>query len=474
MSQPHPPSDRSPVRRDRWQSFLVGWTVFAVLVVAWLWWFNHAGWDRQVFVLQDDGAPPESFWVSARRNLLLVHLSLARAYPWLLLAPYVVWAATRFSLERDHLRRRAFIQVLLAAGFVTGCQALNRQVAAGRPLRLIVAVTETSSTGKLADAAPGETVTRLRKELRVNPTADFEHWPAEVDATVRVDSDGQLDVRTNTAPEAGRSLVWQSEPGTDIPPEMTPDDLMVPHAWLWRGRVQSAALDLFVFGSLCGLGHALHFRRRWQEREQRAAALESSLARARLHALQAQLQPHFLFNTLNSITALVRQNPPAAEEMLVSLSDLLRLALSQATRPCSSLREELKFLQLYLDIQQTRFGDRLRFEQDIQPELLDCAVPSLLLQPLVENALRHGLEPAGRPGTVRITGRRHAGFLELQVADDGVGCPALVRGQARLGVGLANVQERLRAMFEERASLTFANGAAGGLVVGLRLPETAA
>lgn len=472
MSDSTPPTDRSSVRQDRWRAFLVGWSVFVVVVVV-LWWVvGRAGPSEEIFVLRNEGGPPETFWVTARRNLVLAHLSLARAYPWLLLAPYVIWATTRFSLEREHLRRRLLIQGLLAAAFVASCQWWNHHLTSGRPLRLIVAVTETSSQGRNADGSLVETVTRLRQELRVSPTAKPETAPPQVSTKVRAGAGGEGITQPGELDPRDESFAWQHAGGGTESGAAA--DMPLPFGLFWRGRLASTALDLLVFAALCGLGHAVHYRHRWQEREQRAAALEASLARARLHALQAQLQPHFLFNTLNSITALVRQNPPAAEEMLTSLSDLLRLALSQATQPWSSVREELRFLQLYLDLQQMRFGDRLRFEQAFAPELLDCVVPSLLLQPLVENAIRHGLEPAGRPGTVRVLGRREGNAVELTVMDDGVGCPALVVGTAQLGVGLTNVRERLRTMFDHGAALTFAAGEAGGLVVCIRLPVTTA
>jgi LytS/YehU family sensor histidine kinase len=234
--------------------------------------------------------------------------------------------------------------------------------------------------------------------------------------------------------------------------------------------MSSAALDLLVFVSLTGLGHAVRYRRGFREREQRAATLEAGLTRARLHLLQAQLQPHFLFNTLNSITALVRQNPAAAEEMLTSLSDLLRLALSQSGREWTTVREELHFLDLYLNLQRMRFGDRLRCEQRVDPAALDCRLPGLLLQSLVENAIRHGLEPTGRPGTIRLSGHRDDTTLELSVEDDGVGCPELETGQNNTGVGIANVRERLTAMYGEKATLMFSKGSSGGLRACIRLP----
>ena len=183
-----------------------------------------------------------------------------------------------------------------------------------------------------------------------------------------------------------------------------------------RPRRTSAALDGFAYIALIGLAHAGVFYRRYREREQQAAVLESRLNQARLRALQAQLQPHFLFNTLNGIATLVRRDPATAEEMLLSLSDLLRIALSSSHRQEIPLREELDFLDRYLAIQRMRFGDRLRVTEEIETSAMDCLVPALLLQPLVENAIRHGLEPSGKLGELRIERLRpDVLFLDVQM-----------------------------------------------------------
>jgi two-component sensor histidine kinase len=461
------PSETSGTRRNRREWFLAGWTIFAAAVVVLLWFAGRNGVGEQVFVLHDENSPREAVWITARRNLLLAHLSLSRTYPWILLAPYVIRAATRFSLERERLLRHGFIQAALAAAFVAGCQVLNERVISGGPRRLIVSVTETSSRVTRTNGMPAGAVTTFRKEFRIAGSGIPD--PAPTNLVFSRTGETTAETAAESGPFHPRvgAFAWQRDFAK--PPESD-----MPFALFWRGRLPSVALDLFMFISLCGLGHAAHFHRRFQERERRAVALESSLARARLHTLQAQLQPHFLFNALNSITALVRQNPPAAEEMLTSLSDLLRLALSQANQPWSTVREELRFLRLYLDIQQMRFGERLQFRQEVDAAVLDCAVPTLLLQPLVENAIRHGIEPSGRTGTVRVAGRRSGSLMELIVEDDGVGCPALVDGTAHPGVGIANVRERLSAMFDSDAMLSFATGTAGGLAVCIRLPARAA
>src|SRR6185436_4469304 len=181
----------------------------------------------------------------------------------------------------------------------------------------------------------------------------------------------------------------------------------------FRSGRWSGAMDAFAYVALLGLAHTGVFYRRYREREQQASLLESRLNQAELRALQAQLQPHFLFNTLNGIATLVRRDAAKAEEMLLSLSDLLRISLSSSRQHEIPLREELDFLGRYLAIQRMRFGDRLRVTEEIEPSAMDCLVPALLLQPLVENAIRHGLEPSGKHGELRIAGARDGEWLRL-------------------------------------------------------------
>jgi sensor histidine kinase YesM len=225
---------------------------------------------------------------------------------------------------------------------------------------------------------------------------------------------------------------------------------------------------VFAYGSLAGLAHAFHFYGRYRERERRALFLESSLAKARLNTLQAQLQPHFLFNTLNAIATLLRRDPAAAEQTLMSLSDLLRLALSQSDRQEISLREEMNFLERYMEIQQTRFGERLRFEQQIDYSTLNCLVPTLLLQPLVENAIRHGLEPSSNPGTIRVTANRQEGALVITVEDDGVGLRSATN--VADGIGLTNLRARLETLYEVQQELKITGGSERGVTVRIKIP----
>jgi two-component system LytT family sensor kinase len=198
----------------------------------------------------------------------------------------------------------------------------------------------------------------------------------------------------------------------------------------------------------------------------RADALERSLLRARLHALDLELRPHFLFNTLNAITALVRSQPSQAERMLITLADLLRVTLGRTGQEVT-VSEELEQLELYLDIQRVRFRERLDVRIEADQEVLSAYVPGMILQPLVENALAHGLAPKTGPGTVQVSVRRDADSIVLRVADDGVGLPpAGVR--ERTGVG--NTRARLRALYGEAQSVTLTSPPTGGTVVEVRLP----
>ena len=174
-------------------------------------------------------------------------------------------------------------------------------------------------------------------------------------------------------------------------------------------------MDVMAYGSMAGLAHAVLFYRRYRERERRALSLESSLSKARLSALQAQLQPHFLFNTLNAIATLLRRDPVAAEATLLSLSELLRLSLNQSESQEIPLRKELRFLEALSPDSADWFRGSLRVDHEIDPAALDCLVPTLILQPLVENAIRHGLEPSDSPGLIRIGRNRRRAQVRMAI-----------------------------------------------------------
>ena len=181
-----------------------------------------------------------------------------------------------------------------------------------------------------------------------------------------------------------------------------------------------------------------------------------------------QLNPHFLFNTLHAISSLMHKDVDAADRMLTRLSDLLRHALESTNTQVVPLREELEFLQRYLEIEQTRFGLRLAVRFDIAPDTLEAEVPNLVLQPLVENAIRHGIEPLASAGQIELYARRETGMLLLQVRDNGKGLPP---GSAlEEGVGLANTRARLQQLYGAGHRLDAGNRPEGGFAVRITIP----
>jgi len=225
--------------------------------------------------------------------------------------------------------------------------------------------------------------------------------------------------------------------------------------------------DWLVYAGIVSSWHAIDSYRRLRDREVQAAALEARLARAQLQTLKAQLQPHFLFNTLHSISALNHEDPKAANRMLARLSSLLRLTLDKDSAQEVPLREELKMLQHYLDIEQIRLGDRLTVNMKIAPGTLDAMTPNLILQPIVENAIRHGIAPFSAPGQIFIEARADDKTLFLEVTDTG---PGLDGKAFNAGIGLNNTQERLQQLYGNAAGLKMANGERRGLVVTISIP----
>ena len=226
-------------------------------------------------------------------------------------------------------------------------------------------------------------------------------------------------------------------------------------------------LNVPVYWLIVGIAHALRLARSARERERHALQLETQLADARLLTLRAQLQPHFLFNSLNTIAVLMREDVDAADRTLVLLSNLLRRALESSAAQEVELGEEISFLELYLAIEATRFSGRLTYAVDVDPPLLDAYVPSLILQPLVENAVRHGLATLGHAGRIEITAARAGDdMLRLTVLDNGVG----MNRNADPGFGLSNTRSRLALLYGSRHSFELDNARDGGLLASLLIP----
>ncbi len=229
--------------------------------------------------------------------------------------------------------------------------------------------------------------------------------------------------------------------------------------------------NLFKYWILV-LGHlGWHYYQAFREREHQAAALATELVQARLQALRMQINPHFLFNTLNTISALIRENPDAAERMVVRLSELFRRTLDRGDVQEVPLREEIEFLKSYLEIEQMRFSDRLTVTFAIEAQTNALLVPHLILQPLVENALRHGIMPREEAGRIEISARVAEGqHLELKVRDNGNGLSPANGTPEREGIGLKNVRSRLAQLYGGAQEFTLGNATGGGVEARIRIP----
>jgi sensor histidine kinase YesM len=229
-------------------------------------------------------------------------------------------------------------------------------------------------------------------------------------------------------------------------------------------------MDIQRYWYVLLITQAIAFYGKYQERQLLSSQLEAQLARAQLEVLKIQLEPHFLFNTLNSIASLARHDGPAAEHMTLQLADLLRMSLDGVGVHEVPLHQELTFLQKYIDIQQVRFHDRLRVEHEIDSRTLDTLVPNLILQPLVENAIRHGISPRRAPGLIRISSWRDHDDVWMEIRDDGVG---FTRGRGVMppeGVGLRNTRGRLRQLYNEDHAMVLEDAPGGGCTVKIRVP----
>jgi signal transduction histidine kinase len=226
--------------------------------------------------------------------------------------------------------------------------------------------------------------------------------------------------------------------------------------------------DIFsVYLPILLIAHAVWYYQRFRDREIRASQLEGQLAVAHLQALKTQLHPHFLFNTLHSISSLMHTDVSAADKMITRLGDLLRQGLENTGVQVTTLKGELEFLDNYLAIEKVRFEDRLRVVTDIAPEALDARVPYLVLQPLVENAVRHGISKRSAAGEIRIAANRADRRLYLRVTDNG---PGLKEQPPRTGLGLRATRERLQTLYGENQSVGIRNTEEGGVEVCIWIP----
>jgi two-component system, LytTR family, sensor kinase len=252
--------------------------------------------------------------------------------------------------------------------------------------------------------------------------------------------------------------------------------------WLWvQGRANIyMVLYFWIYWAILGAILSTQYYQQFRDRELKASRLQAQLAQAQLQVLRMQLHPHFLFNTLNAISALLHKDVEKADMMIARLGELLRATLENAGIQEVPLRKELEFIEAYLEIEKARLGDRLQVRMDIDPEALDMAVPNFVLQPLVENAVRHGIAPLARVGRIDIRARQDNGMLRLEIQDNGPGLSAEqqareeagagVAGPHRRGLGIANTRARLQQLYGRHHQFEMKNGPTQGLTVILFIP----
>jgi signal transduction histidine kinase len=238
-----------------------------------------------------------------------------------------------------------------------------------------------------------------------------------------------------------------------------------------RSLFMSLGDDIFIYWTVVFLVQGWMYYQRYRDRELRTSVLEAQLARAQLQALKFQLQPHFLFNTLNSVSELMHQDVRVAERVITRLSDLLRMTLENVGSQEVTLRDEFEFVKGYLEIEQTRFQDRLKVSFEISPETLDTRLPNLLLQPLVENAIRHGISKSSQAGIIWIKAEKKEDRVLLSVRDNGPGLkPGGHSPAANFGIGLSTTRTRLEVLYGRNHSLSLHNLPEGGLEVRIDVP----
>lgn len=228
-------------------------------------------------------------------------------------------------------------------------------------------------------------------------------------------------------------------------------------------------INLLTYWVIVALNHGIFYYEQSRARELAWSRMETDLANAQLQVLNMQLHPHFLFNTLHSISTLISEEPQTARQMVLKLSDLLRASLNKIDQPAVPLQQELELLECYISIEQTRFKDRLTIERDIDPSALPCEVPTMILQPLVENAVRHGIGKHRQADCISIVAQRSNGRLLLEVHNC-IGSVGNDSSAPSRGIGLTNTRARLEQLYSNRHSFEIANREGGGVAVKLSLP----
>jgi two-component sensor histidine kinase len=405
--------------------------------------------------------------------------------PWMILSPAVVWLSERYRFDRARRFWGVFPHLpacLLVVIAYQGILILLTQRSGG-----VVFFNVQNSSGSIAfvggGPGPGRTFgwpTHAR--LAAQPPTELFLRSGNIEPGVPATDEpglgaGEPDFSLRLMNEPDRrsngAIQITSAQGPfrgGAPPPFPPPGPPGPWTRFFGLAATRAQSTVPIYWAIVCVTWVVNSYQQLRERERRTLELEARLMQANLQALKTQLQPHFLFNTLNAIASLVRGKPDAAEDMIGSLSDFLRMTLDTAQEHEVPLRREIEFLDLYLGIQQARFGERLRIQKEIEPAALDASVPALILQPLVENSVRHGIEPRETGGTIFIRAQREKTSLQFEIRDDGEGLKAGQLVALREGVGLSNTKARLQELYGEAHRFRITPNSEGGLTVTVEVP----
>ncbi|MGB6222278.1 sensor histidine kinase [Haloferula sp.] len=471
------------LRRHPWPVFLGLWTIGVIWIVVWL--FNRP--PAEPIIIRSEQVGDTGGWPLFDRTFYPV-------YPWILLAPWVIWLCLRFPIGLRRTWLALPLVLLGAASFVY----LSYRFASGYGERLpqlvYLSVTRLGSMPQVlinGEELPSTQSSKqkdsseqpVKIDLQVEGLKDLlaqledqlglpldeEQISKQIErAMVNPAARGpNAEVTVIAKPAGSKSMTVDGSGVIDIPKLQTPDLSKITQPNLVLGSM----LHLGGFVLIGGLVHLGVFLKHIRDREQRHTIVSKELAEARLSELHAQLRPHFLFNALNSISSEVHESPEKAVDMIIHLSDLLRGSLTiERGNGLIPLRNELALLDHYLALQSHRFGDRLTVHRDFPADTLVVPVPPFVLQPLVENAVQHGLEPLARPGNLWLSSELENGELVIQIEDDGTGLNASPATKGT-GTGLSNIRSRLETLFPERHRLLLEPASPEqGTRVTLRLP----
>jgi two-component sensor histidine kinase len=452
------------LKRQGWQALFLKMALLTAL------WLLMAFAFATEFYLSVRGGPLRISWTTA------VAGTIRDWFPLVLLSPVAVILAEKFRFDRNTWKRKLFIHFAACFFFTIAYECL---LVFASPAPFMV------STGGInggmgmistAEAMPpglpgvGDSIQVVQPpELPFPPGSnDFLHEPGNL----------RVEVGRFVVPEDSNIVTIVH--GSGVPVHASPDrhfrvgfaTFSSVNKWthFFHLTVMRTQFTIPIYLCIVCVCWGINHFQEASDRERRTLELETRLSQANLQALKMQLQPHFLFNTLNAISSLVHENPQGADNMIGSLSQFLRSTLEISTRDEVPLRMEIEFVERYLEIQQTRFGDRLRIHRAVEPAVIEALVPPLILQPLVENAIRYGIESRETGGMVSIQAIRKGDILCLEISDDGEGFSASRLLRNGSGIGLSNTKARLQELYGGRHQFKITTNQPGGACVKIEIP----